>query len=124
MAIVQFKKCVSSLDAGNDALGGKCMRQTPSDGGEDQTDVDRVEREDSRTAAAEWWSGSFREYFEHCVCCMGKYFCASFYYRAPVKPSPIYIKRFFQESAIRLKRVHNQNDTCRYEVESETKDSY
>lgn len=53
MAFVQFTKCIPPLDAVDHALRCVCLRWAPAEDGKIEIDVNKLEGENIRTAAAE-----------------------------------------------------------------------
>lgn len=55
LASVHFMKCLSFLDAVDDALGCVCPQRAATESGENESDVDGLEVANSRTIAGEWF---------------------------------------------------------------------
>lgn len=53
MAFVQFMKGVQPLDGVDDAVGCDCLRRAAAEGGENESDVDRLQEASNCTAAGE-----------------------------------------------------------------------
>lgn len=119
MIFVHFMKCVLSLDAVGDALEWVCLRCAAAEAGENQSDMDSLEKENSRICTEEKLERIFSDSMVSTVHVVRANIAMHlFTAKQPWNRHRFNTSRFFRQSAMRRKKVQDQDNSYCNGVES------
>lgn len=107
MTFLQFMECLPSLDALDDALKQACLRWATAEDGENETDVNRLEGESTRTAASERCGVISFQTNISAVHVVLNLVVRPFFAELPWNQNRLYIWTFFGDSEMRRRGVHD-----------------
>lgn len=107
MAFLHFKKCIPPPDAVDDALRCISLRWAAAEGEANETEVDRLERENYRIAAGKWFAVlSVESVLNTLHAVRANNAVHPFTTELPWNRPASYINEFFRESDMRTERMH------------------